>query len=78
MVSEIRAKTPYFLDSMSSLRNNRDYAELNDLCKLLNAIQNDYRLGFSVVSYVRQVIALREIWLENACVRRRLCIPPAH
>ena len=39
------------LDSMNSLRNNREYAELNDLCKRLNVIQIDSRLGFSVVSF---------------------------
>ena len=64
--TEIRAKYPYLetvLDSMNSLRNNREYAELNDLCKFSNAIQSDYRLGFSVVSFIRQAITLREIWL---------------
>ena len=63
---------------MNSLRNNREYAELNDLCKLSNAIQSDYRLGFSVVSFFRQVITLREIWLGDACVRGRICITPGH
>ena len=47
------------------LRNNREYVELNDLCKLLNAIQIDSRLGFSVVSFFRQAIILREIWLGD-------------
>ena len=72
MFSDIRAKNPYLLDSMNSLRNIKNYAELNDLHNLLSAIQNDYRLGFSVVSFVRQAIALRKIWLEIACVRGRL------
>ena len=64
--TEIRAKYPYLetvLDSMNSLRKNREYAEVNDLCKLLNAIQIDSRLGFSVVSFVRQAITLREKWM---------------
>ena len=80
LFSEILAKNPYFLDSMNSLRNDTDYAELTDLrlCKNSNAIQNGSRLGFSVVSFVRQAIALREFWLGTACVRGRLCIPPAH
>ena len=53
-------------------------AELNDLCKLLNAIQTDSRLGFSVVSFVRQAITLREKWMGDACVRGRLCNTPGH
>ena len=61
---------------MESIRSNREYAELKDLCKLFNAIQIDSRLGFSVVSFVRQAITLREIWLGDACVRGRLCIIP--
>ena len=63
---------------MNSLRNNREYAELNDLCKRLNEIQIDSRLGFSVVSFFRQAITLREIWLGDACVRGRLCTTPGH
>ena len=55
----IRAKHPYLRDSLESIRSNSEYAELNDLCKLLNAIQIDSRLGFSVVSFVRQAITLR-------------------
>ena len=55
-----------------------EYAELNDLCKLLNAIQIDSRLGFSVVSFVRQAITLREKWMGDACVRGRLCNTPGH
>ena len=51
--NEIRAEYPYLLDSMKSLRSNSEYAELNDLCKLLISIQTDSRLGFSVVSFVR-------------------------
>ena len=60
------------------LPNNREYAELNDLCKFLNEIQIDSRLGFSVVSFFRQAIILREMWLGDACVRGRLCITPGH
>ena len=78
---EIRAKYPYLetvLDSMNSLRNNREYAELIGLCKRLTAIQIDSRLGFSVVSFIRQAITLREIWLGDACVRGRLCITPGY
>ena len=78
MFSELRAKNPYLLDSIKMIRNYVEYAELHDLCKRLNAIQNDSRLGFSAVSFVRQAIALRITWLGGACVRGRLCIPPAH
>ena len=74
----IRAKHPYLLDSLESIRSNSEYAELIDLCKLLNAIQIDSRLGFSVVSFFRQAIILREMWLGDACVRGRLCITPGH
>ena len=74
----IRAKHPYLRDSLESIRSNSEYAELNDLCKLLNAIQIDSRLGFSVVSFVRQAITLREKWMGDACVRGRLCNTPGH
>ena len=46
--------------------------------KLLTAIQNGSRLGFSVVSFLCQAIALRENWMGNACVRGRLCNSPGH
>lgn len=52
--------------------------KLMHLNKLSNAIQNDSRLGFSVAPSVREAIALREIRLEDACVRGRLCGAPAH
>ena len=55
-----------------------EYAEVSDLGKLLTAIQNDSRLGFSVVLFIRQAIALRKIYLEDACVRGRLCTTPGH
>ena len=37
MWSELRAKNPYLLDSIQLIRNNRECAEIRDLCKLLNA-----------------------------------------
>ena len=49
-------KHPNLLDSLESIRSNREYVELNDLCKLFNAIQIESRLGFSVVSLVREAI----------------------
>ena len=39
---------------------------------------NDSRLGFSLVSFLRQAITLREKWMEGACVRGRLCDVPGH
>jgi hypothetical protein len=38
----IRAKHLYLRDSLESIRSNSEYAELNDLCKRLNAIQIDF------------------------------------
>ena len=75
---ELRDKNPYFFDFLKSLRNNRGHADIDDLGKLLTAIQNDSRLGFSLVSFLRQAIALREKWMEDACVRGRLCYVPGH
>ena len=48
------------------------------LVNILTAIQNDSRLGFSVVSFLRQAITLREKWMEDTCVRGRLCNSPGH
>ena len=42
-----------------SLRNNRGHADIDDIAKHLTAIQNESRLGFSLVSFLRQAIALR-------------------
>ena len=67
-----------FFRLLNSLRNNRGHADFDDLGKLLTAIQNDSRLGFSLVSFLRQAIALREKWMEDACVRGRLCYVPGH
>ena len=60
------------------MRNNKGHADNDDLGKLLTAIQNDSRLGFSLVSFLRQAIALREKWMEDACVRGRHCYVPGH
>ena len=56
---------PYFFDFLKSLRNNRGHADIDDLGKLLTAIQNGSRLGFSLVSFLRQAITLREKWMEG-------------
>jgi hypothetical protein len=74
----LRDKNPYLFDFLKSLRNNRGHADIDDLGNLLTAIQNDSRLGFSLVSFLRQAIALREKWMEDACVRGRLCHVPGH
>ena len=75
---ELRNNKSIFFDFLKSLRNNRGHADIDDLGKLLTAIQNDSRLGFSLVSFLRQAIALREKWMEDACVRGRLCYVPGH
>ena len=74
---ELRDKNPYFFDFLKSLKGDRRYADIDDLGKLLTAIQNDSRLGFSLVSFLRQAITLREKWMEGACVRGRLCKGPS-
>ena len=48
------------------------------LVSFLTAIQNDSRLGFSVVSFLREAITLRQKWMEDTCVRGRLCNSPGH
>ena len=68
----IRAKHPYLRDSLESIWSNSEYAELNDLCKRLYAIQIDSGLCFSVVSFVRQAIALRRML---ACGAASLFLP---
>ena len=75
---ELRDKNPYFFDFLKSLKGDRGYADIDDLGNLLTAIQNDSRLGFSLVSFLRQAITLREKWMEGACVRGRLCDVPGH
>ena len=75
---ELRLTNPYFFDFFKTLQKVRGYAVIDDLGKLLTAIQNDSRLGFSVVSFLRQAITLREKWMEDTCVRGRLCNSPGH
>ena len=56
------------------------YAEIRDLGKFMNEIQNVYRLAFSTVSFVRHAITLRVSFMQDSCcVRgRRLCASPGH
>ena len=61
LFSALPMKNPYLFDFLKSFQNNREYAEVDDPGKLLTAIQNDSRLGFSVVSFLLQAIAPREI-----------------
>ena len=79
-MSELRLKNPYLFDVLESLQNsnNRGYVEIDDLGKLLTAFQYDSRIGFSVVSSLRQAIALRENWMEDTCVRGCLCNSPGY
>ena len=44
---ELRNNKSIFFDFLKSLRNNRGHVDIDDLGKLLTAIQNDSRLGFS-------------------------------
>jgi hypothetical protein len=77
LFNELRFKMPSLHASLRSILNSRGFAEVSDLGFLLNAIQNDSRLGFSLVSFVRQSISLREQWMSDNCVRGRLCYCPA-
>ena len=52
-----------------------NFAVIGDLCRLLVAIRNDSRIGFSVASFLRQAISLREGWLDENYVRGRLRAP---
>jgi hypothetical protein len=78
LLSELRSKRPYLMNTLRSIQNDRDFAKISDLGLLLNAIQNDSQLGFSLASFVRQAISLKESWLSETCVRGRLCTPPDH
>ena len=76
LFDELRMKMPSFETSLRSIEENRGFAEFSDLGSLLNAIQNDSRLGFSLASFVRQASSLREKWFSEVCVRGRLCASP--
>ena len=64
--------------SRQSILNGGSFSEIRDLGTLLNAIHNDSRLGFSLASFLRQAISLREQWMSDVCVRGRLCASPNH
>ena len=50
------------------------FSENHDLGNLMNEIQKDSRLGFSIVSFRRPAISLRENFMDDSCcVRGRLC-----
>ena len=76
--SHLRSKLPSLDTTLRSIQGSKGFAEISDLGLLLNAIQNDSRLGFSVASFVRQAIPLKDSWLRETCVRGRLCTPPDH
>ena len=76
---EICMKMPYFFKCLQEIRNNLEYAEIRDLGNLMSAIQKDYRLGFSTVSFLRRAISQRENFRKDSCcVRGRLCASPGH
>ena len=72
-------KFPSFHKTLRSIQNDssRDYVDESDLARLLNMIIIDChsQLGFSLASFVRQAISLRESWLGDVCVRGRRCTP---
>ena len=49
-----------------------------DLRDLFCSIQDDSKCGFSLATFIRQATNARKEWLDNVCVRGRLCVPPSH
>ena len=72
----IAVKIPFLDETLNSNRSDSESAEIHHLGLLLNAIQTDSRLGFSLASFVRQASSLREKWFSEVCVRGRLCASP--
>ena len=46
------------------------FSEIHDLGNLMNAIQNDSRLGFSTVSFLRRAISETENYMNDSCCVR--------
>ena len=63
--AEIRSKMPYLSNCLTEIRKNAVFSEIHDLGNLMNAIQNDSRLGFSTVSFLRRAISQREIFMKD-------------
>ena len=78
LLDELRMKFPSLFKILKSIRSSKDFAVLSDLCSFLDAIQNDSRLVFSLASFLRQAISVKECRLGEVCVRGRLCTPPDH
>ena len=74
----IAVNFPFLDETLQSIRSDSESAEIHHLGLLLNAIQTDSRLGFSLASFVRQAISLRECWMRDTCVGGRLCVSPDH
>ena len=55
---------PYFSNYLKEIRKNMMFSEIHDLGNLMNEIQKDSRLGFSTVSFLRQVISLRDNFMK--------------
>ena len=68
--AEIRSKMPYLSNCLTEIRKNAVFSEIHDLGNLMNAIQNDSRLGFSTVSFLRRAISQREIFMKDSCCVR--------
>ena len=68
--SELRAKNIFLLDSMNSLRKNRNMLNLIIFVFLLQ-FKMIPSYVFSLAYFVRQAIALRENWFGSACLRGR-------
>ena len=74
--SEFRIERPLLSTNLESAQEDRDFATLGDLCRLLVAIRNDSRIGFSLASFLRQASFARSGWLEEVCAGGRLSVPP--
>ena len=57
---------------------NRGFATVADLVRLLKEVQIQYCLGVSLGSFIRQAISIRESWMRKVCARGRPCVPPEH
>ena len=56
---------PSLSANLKLITGSREFAVLRDLCQHLNDIRIDSRIGFSVPSFVRQAILMRDEWLSE-------------
>ena len=47
-------------------------------CKCWSSSIVDYKLGFTLISRIREEVICRESWMKEVCARGRHCVPPHH